>query len=110
MFRLLFMLVILISGCGTMNNDYQNKIDPILRAEINNSDEISDSVEYNFLAKVKEQITDLERKRIEETGIKIESVIKNIFTGKGRLNAINELAKLDFIIAIEKSNENELFE
>ncbi|MAT58257.1 MAG: hypothetical protein CMF23_09820 [Ignavibacteriae bacterium] len=110
MFRLLFMLVILISGCGTMNNDYQYKIDPILRAEINNSDEISDSVEYNFLAKVKEQITDLERKKIEETGIKIESVIKNIFTGKGRLKSINELAKLDFIIAIEKSNENELFE
>lgn len=110
MFRLLFMLVILISGCGTMNNDYQYKIDPILRAEINNSDEISDSVEYNFLAKVKEQITELERKKIEETGIKIESVIKNIFTGKGRLKSINELAKLDFIIAIEKSNENELFE
>ncbi|WKZ68785.1 MAG: hypothetical protein QY331_12570 [Melioribacteraceae bacterium] len=106
--KFLFVLlpILLLIGCSTMNDDYQNKLDQSLRMELSDSGNKDSEQKIQFLGKCNTEITDKMRTELEETGVSVESVIKDIFTATGTRKQIIELAKLESVIRLEKSQMN----
>lgn len=103
-FILSFLLILLLNGCSTMNDDYQTKLDSGLRMELQNSNgNLNEQI--RFIGKCTEEITSKLRTKIEATGVEIENVIKNIFTASGTRDQIIELAKIEEINNLEKSKQ-----
>lgn len=108
--KFLFVLlpILLLIGCSTMNDDYQNKFDSSLRMELSDESLKDSEQTIQFLGKCNTEITDKMKTELKETGVSIESVIKDIFTATGTREQIIELAKLESVIRLEKSQMNNL--
>lgn len=105
-FMFVLLPILLLIGCSTMNDDYQNKLDPSLRMELSDEDTKNSQENIQFLGKCKTDITDDMKAKLEKTGVSVESVIKDIFTASGTREQIVELAKLESVIHLEKSQMN----
>jgi hypothetical protein len=71
--------------------------------EKNNGDEI-----IQFNGKADSEISDELKTKLEATGIKTESIIKDIFTASGDKESIKKVTLLDFIVYLEIAKELEL--
>ncbi|MCO6473285.1 MAG: hypothetical protein PHW27_06705 [Melioribacteraceae bacterium] len=101
---LLFLLhIFLIIGCSTMNDTYQNKLDHNLNMELSDESNKDSEEIIRFVGKCKNEITADMRAEIEQIGVSIESVIKDIFTASGTRKQIIECAKIESVIRLEKS-------
>lgn len=80
------------------------KLDPSLLMEIERlkSDRQMDQ-EIKVLIRTKDEIDATERARLEEKGVKVGSVIGDILTAMVPVQAISEIATLEFVLFIEKS-------
>ncbi len=108
-FSIVLLIIFLIMGCGAMNDDYQSKLDPSLRIELSDeSTKDSDEV-IKFFGKCNTEISAEMRSQLEATGVSVQSVIKDIFTASGTRLQIIELAKLESVIRLEKSQMNKPF-
>lgn len=102
-FWFILLIIVLLIGCGTMNDTYQNKLDPDLSRELSNENKIESEETIQFLGKCKTEITADLKTELEQTGIDIQSVIKAIFTASGTRKQIIECAKIESVIRLEKS-------
>jgi hypothetical protein len=102
---LLIVLTTIFIGCSSMNEDYLTKLDTELRTELKES-QTKDSEVIGFFGKCNNEITQEMKDKINSTGAKIETTIKDIFTASGTLGQIVEVAKLDFIKSLEKSKQS----
>ncbi|MCZ7601909.1 MAG: hypothetical protein C4543_08360 [Ignavibacteriales bacterium] len=100
------LIVLFFIGCGAMNEEYQDKLDPNLLMELSDENSQNDDGLIQFLGKCRTEITAEMRTELEETGVSVESVIKDIFTATGTRKQIIELAKLESVIRLEKSQMN----
>jgi len=105
-FSIVLLIIFLIMGCGAMNDDYQTKLDSHLRMELSDENKKSSEEIIQFLGKCNTEITAEIRSQLYETGVSVESVIKDIFTASGTRQQIIELAKLESVIRLEKSQMN----
>jgi len=109
MFALLLFCGILIIGISCSSSEYvSEKMDIALQQKIrdmekNNGDEI-----IRFNGKTDREINDELKGKLESTGIKTESIIKDIFTASGNKESIKKLTLLDFIVYLEIAKELEL--
>ena len=60
-----------------------------------------------FFGKCETEIDDRKKLDLTKTGVKIESVVGNIFTGSGTIVSLQKLAKLDFVTQIHLATMNE---
>ncbi|MDZ7766502.1 MAG: hypothetical protein U5K00_19105 [Melioribacteraceae bacterium] len=88
-----------------MNDNYKEKLDHGLRMELEKNGAVESSEKIQFLGKCNEEISEETKTMIEQTGVKVGTVTKDIFTASGTLDQIVDLAKLDFIKYLEKSKE-----
>ncbi len=103
-FVLLFLLGIIVIGCGSMNDNYKTKLDSGLRSKLENKS----TEKIQFFGKCTETITDSIKSDLEKTGVNVQTTTKDIFTASGTIEQIIELAKLDFLKYLEESTENQL--
>lgn len=100
---LLFLLGIIVIGCGSMNDNYKTKLDSGLRSKLENKS----TEKIQFFGKCTETITDSIKSELEESGVNIQTTTIDIFTATGTVEQIIELAKLDVVKYLEESKENQ---
>ena len=102
-FMVLFLLLTII-GCSSVENN-NSKIDSALRQELNN---YTGAKPIQFFGKCVRNIDDEVKSQIEATGVKVESVVKDIFTANGSAEQIFDLAELEIIKILQYSDESKL--
>ena len=85
-----------------------NKMDAGLRKLVEESEKINSMGKIAFLAKCNTDIDKDLLKRIRNTGVKISTMVMDIFTAAGSYSAIKLLAEEDFIVKLEASKEYSL--
>lgn len=105
-FYLVILISLIIFGCTSMNEDYQSKFDSHLRMELSDESKQDSDEIIKFFGKCNTEISTEMRSELEATGVSIESVIKDIFTASGTRQQLIELAKLESVIRLEKSQMN----
>lgn len=99
------LLSIILIGCGSMNDNYKEKLDHGLRMELEKDGAVEASEKIQFLGKCEEEISEVTKTMLEQTGVKVGTVTKDIFTASGTMSQIIEVAKLDVVKYLEKSQE-----
>ena len=101
-------LVLCIASCSSSNKKpSKEKFDVPLLQKMEEVKKKGSNETIQFFAKCEAEIDDRKKLDLEKTGIKIESVVGNIFTGSGTIVSLQELAKLDFVTQIHLATMNE---
>ena len=88
---------VFLFGCSQTNNMSMDKLDPALQQKVSVSRENKSDIMIEFIGTCNKEIDDQVKRDIESTGIEVNSVSKDIFTGKGNYSSILELSGKDFI-------------
>jgi len=106
-FLIIFLAVCLVSCSSTHNKPAKEKFDVPLLQKIEEVKKKGTNETIQIFGKCQGDIDDRKKIDIEKTGIKVESVVGNIFTGAGTINSLQEMAKLDFVDQIHLATINE---
>ncbi len=108
-FIFLFAALLIENSCcncpkGTnKNNNYENKFDTALKQVMNN--EGSDNEIIQCLIEIESQPDSLINKKIEDSGLKINTITGNIITCEGKKSAFRSVAIFEFVRRIELSKK-----
>ena len=94
---ILILFPIFLFGCSHTENISMDKLDAALQQKVSESKENKSDVKIEFIGSCNAEIDDQVKRDIESTGVEVNSVSKDIFTGKGNYSSILELAGKDFI-------------
>jgi PBP1b-binding outer membrane lipoprotein LpoB len=98
-----FLIFLIISGCSSsMNNTEESKYGASLKHKVLSAppDEV-----IGILMQADKNISERMREEIEQTGIRVQSVVNEIATAAGIAEQIKESAALPFIIKLELSEK-----
>jgi hypothetical protein len=100
-------MTLILFSCSSSNKIAGNKFDPFLKQKVSDLIKNDDESKITVLGKSKNEISDEMKKKIELTGVSIQTVAGEIFTAVGTAKEIINLAELDFIVIIELSQNRE---
>jgi hypothetical protein len=97
-------------GCaasgGANAPSWEQKIDPLLRAEMSDlNEESAKNKPFPVLIKFKTALTSAQKTEMSQAGVHLRSQIGDIATAVLSADAISELAKKDYVIYLEVSKE-----
>jgi hypothetical protein len=103
----LFIALILffLAGCAHTQDISLAKLDPMLKQQVIEHKKSSSEELISFVGRSKTTIDSTLQNDIESTGIRINSILKNIFTGKGSYKSIIKLSAKDYIQSLEASKK-----
>jgi hypothetical protein len=97
----IFLLLIFLLGCANTQDVSLNKLDPALRQQVTEHQKNKSNELINFVGKTKSTIDSTMAESVKSLGIEINSISKEIFTGKGSYEAILKLLNKDYIKSLE---------
>jgi hypothetical protein len=84
-------------GCSHTENVSMEKLDVALQQKVSVNKENKSDDKIEFIGACNKEIDDVLRQDIKSTGIEVNSVSKDIFTGRGNYVSILKLSEKDFI-------------
>jgi hypothetical protein len=106
---LFFLAGIAMIGMSCSSSEYiPGKMDTALQQKIRETEKENEDEIIKFAGKTSKEINDEMKTKLESTGIKTESIIKDIFTASGNAESIKKVTLLDFVINLEIAKKLEL--
>lgn len=97
-----FILIMLISACSSVPNNYEHKFDARLRQLISEKD---DNHIINFTMQLTRNYDNEIEKKLESAGVKVLTNLITIVTAEANVGTIKKIAAYDFIKFIEADKE-----
>ena len=97
----LILPLILIVGCAQMQSFSSEKFAPELLLNVTEYKDKNSNEKISFIGRSNKDIYLETRKDIEETGVDVGSVIKDVFTGMGDYTSIIKLSNKNYIIKLD---------
>lgn len=92
---------VLIVGCSSSSEYASEKMDTPLQQKIRQLEKEDLYAIVQFTGKTNAPISDEMKTTLESTGIKTESIVKDIFTASGNIESIKKLTLLDYVTYLE---------
>lgn len=92
---------VLIVSCSSSSEYISEKMDTSLQQKIRQLEKEDPSTIVQFTGKTIAPISDEMKTTLESTGIKTESIVKDIFTASGNIESIKKLTLLDYVTYLE---------
>ncbi len=92
---------LLLYGCAASAEYNPSKMDTSLNQKVSSLEKENPDTIIQFTGKTIESINDEMKTKLEETGIKIETVANDIFTATGNVESVKKVSLFDFVISLE---------
>jgi hypothetical protein len=100
-FIIMISIPLIISGCSSSAEYIPEKMDAPLRQRISYLEREDPNTPVQFTGRTNQTINDELKKKLEDTGIKVESTIGDIFTASGNVESTKKVTMLDFVVFLE---------
>jgi len=97
----LFVLMLLLLSCAQTENASIGKLDPVLKQQVIENQKSNSGESISFIAQLSVPASTSIKDDIRSNGIEINSISKNIFTGKGNYKSILLISHKDYIKSLE---------
>lgn len=97
------MVSVLLFACSSSRRSVKDKFDAPMRQKLSVIEKNGGDESIKFFGKCSHSIDGEMRKSLENSGVKIETVVGDIFTGAGTPGQIRRLAALDFVTQVNLS-------
>jgi hypothetical protein len=96
---------LLTAGCSSSPEYIPEKMDNSLLQKVKELEKEDSGALIQFAGKTTQSINDEMKIELEQTGIKTESIIQDIFTASGNAHSIKKVTLLDFVANLEMSKK-----
>jgi len=93
--------LIFLTACSSSAKYNSTKMDTSLNQKILSLEKEDPNIIIQFTGKTSVVINDQMKKEIQDTGIKIETIVSDIFTANGTVKSIKEISLLDYVVYLE---------
>jgi|WetSurMetagenome_2_1015567.scaffolds.fasta_scaffold24790_3 hypothetical protein len=94
-------ILIFLTTCSSSAKYNSTKMDASLNQKILSLEKEDPNIIIQFTGKTSVVINDQMKKEIQDKGIKIETIVSDIFTANGTVKSIKEISLLDYIVYLE---------
>ena len=102
---MLFFLSVFLFGCANSGEVSMDKLDAALKQKISEYKNNGIKEEIRFIGICNKEINEQTRQDIKSTGVIVNSVSKDIFTGRGNYNSILKLSGKDYLTSLRAPRE-----